>query len=82
MISPDSRSCPHCESACLIRVGLMKEITFYRCNNCDEVFAVPSVCDPYVVATKPKRLKREDAPSAGVQAVQAVFSLLYFHSPF
>jgi len=28
----DPPSCPHCESVCLIRVGLMREITFYRCD--------------------------------------------------
>jgi len=69
-------SCPRCKSAHLIRVGLLRELTFFRCGECDEVFLVPSdvrARDRYVVPSqKSKRPKRDTAPHSAFQALQHV----------
>lgn len=67
----DRPPCPQCKSQDLICVGLLREVTFFRCDNCNDVFEVPSAahaCD----SQKPKRPKREDTAQPAFRALQHV----------
>jgi len=69
-------SCPHCKSQRLTCVGLVQEITFFRCDDCDQVLEAhrpPLACDIHLMpAKKPERPKREDAAQSAFWALQQV----------
>ncbi len=36
----DRDTCPHCKSPRLTRVGLVDDVTYFRCEDCNQVFKV------------------------------------------
>ena len=67
-------SCPQCKSHNLVCVGRLLDVTFFRCDSCNDVFEAPTAApayDPFFMPTeKTKRSKRADAAQSALRALQ------------